>query len=100
PEWRRAFDLVLESYTLQVLPSKDRNPALAKITEYVAPGGFLIVVARARDEHDPQGEMPWPLTRTEMDHFKSLGLSEILFEDYVDQESPAIRRFRACYMRP
>ena len=44
--------------------------------------------------------MPWPLTRTEMDSFCQAGLVELGFEDYIDEETPPVRRFRATYARP
>lgn len=31
-------------------------------------------------------EMPWPLTKEELDEFKSSGLQQVQFEDYFDQE--------------
>jgi hypothetical protein len=43
--------------------------------------------------------MPWPLTRDELAAARSLGLCEVLFEDYMDNEDPPVRRFRACYRR-
>lgn len=98
-KWKEAFDLVLESYTLQVLPQELRVEALTKIYELVAPGGYLLLITRARDESDPKGSMPWPLTKSEVDQFISLGLANIYFEDYSDRENPPVRRFRACYHR-
>jgi SAM-dependent methyltransferase len=99
PQWTAAFDLVQESYTLQVLPPELRAAAMAKISEFIVPGGYLLFVTRARDESDPKGAMPWPLTRTEVDRFIALGLNSIYFEDYIDRETPPVRRFRACYQR-
>jgi SAM-dependent methyltransferase len=98
-QWTAAFDLVQESHTLQVLPPDLRMAAMAKISELVAPGGYLLFIARARDESDPKGAMPWPLTRQEADQFITLGLDNVYFEDYADGETPPVRRFRACYQR-
>ncbi len=99
PEWAQAFDIVIESYTLQVLPPSLRINAMRAIAGFVAPGGYLLFVTRAKEESDPPEDMPWPLTRREVDMFRSYGLEEIYFEDYWDNESPAVRRFRACYQR-
>lgn len=99
PQWTAAFDLVQESYMLQVLPPELRAAAMAKISEFIAPGGYLLFVTRARDESDPKGAMPWPLTRREVDQFIALRLNSIYFEDYTDGETPPVRRFRACYQR-
>jgi len=98
-EWHQAFDIVQESYTLQVLPPDLRAEALKRIANFVAPGGYLLFVTRGRSPSDPVGSMPWPLTRSEVDAFENLGLKSILFEDYTDQETPPVRRFRACYHR-
>ncbi|MCP5539420.1 MAG: class I SAM-dependent methyltransferase [Akkermansiaceae bacterium] len=98
-EWRGAFDFVWESYTLQVLPPDLRHCAIRQIAEFVAPGGELIVVTRAREDGDPEGEMPWPLTRDELRRFEDAGLVCASLEDYADSEAPPVRRFRALYRR-
>ena len=98
--WARAFHLVVEISTLHVLPPEPRARALSNAAELVAPGGTLLVVARAREENEPTGEMPWPLTRAEMDRFRSTGLTEMSFEDLNDTEDPPVRRYRAVYFRP
>ncbi len=98
-EWTAGFDLVLESYTLQVLPPELRAAAMEKISEFVAPSGYLLFITRAREESEFPGSMPWPLTRRETNGFAGHGLWEVYFEDYVDQERPPVRRFRACYQR-
>jgi SAM-dependent methyltransferase len=56
--WAGAFDLVVEAYTLQVLTGDARRTGIARTADLVAPGGRLLVVARARDEHDDPGTMP------------------------------------------
>jgi SAM-dependent methyltransferase len=100
-EWNGQFDFVLESYTLQVLPRNLRPEAIRRVASLVKPGGLLLMIARGREERDPPGEMPWPLTRSELDDFKNFGLRERTFEDYADQsESPPVRRFRAVYDCP
>ncbi len=98
-EWKRAFDFVLESYTLQVLPPDIQGRAIQYITDFIAPGGTLLVIARARKPEEPKGEMPWPLIREELDGFKAQGLQEVSFEEYLDREDPPVRRFRAEYRR-
>ena len=63
-EWHQAFDLVVESLTLQSLPDPPRRDAIGQVGQLVAPGGTLIVSALARDEDDDPGEgPPWALTR-------------------------------------
>ena len=99
PEWEMAFDFILESYTLQVLPENLRKPAMERISSFVAPGGTLLVIARGRESTDPPGDMPWPISRNELKHFAARGLMEVSFEDYFDQEAPPARRFRVEYTR-
>lgn len=97
-EWRGAFDLVVEIYTLQVLPPELRGKAIQQIAACVAPGGRLLVIARARDQSDDHGSMPWPLTRAELDQFANHGLKEVDFTEYLDtSEDPPVRRFKAEY---
>jgi len=97
--WRRAFDLVLEIYTLQVLPDDLRTKAMSLIGEFVATEGTLLVITRGRDESDHPGKMPWPLLRSELAEFSNAGLNEVEFEDYLDAEDPPVRRFRVEYHR-
>ncbi len=97
--WRGAFGFVLESYTLQVLPPALRGEAMAAIASFVAPRGMLLVIARGKDATDPKGAMPWPLTAEELAVFRSVGLWEASFEDYLDGEDPPTRRFRAVYRK-
>jgi SAM-dependent methyltransferase len=98
-EWRGKFDFVLESYTLQVLPPKIRREAIEQIASFVACRGTLLVIARGREPSDPEGNMPWPLTKDELEVFRSCGLSEVHFEDYLDNETPPVRRFRVTYRK-
>ncbi|HOG16679.1 MAG: tellurite resistance protein TehB [Syntrophaceae bacterium PtaU1.Bin231] len=98
-DWTRAFPLVLEAYTLQVLPPELREEAEERIAGFVAPGGCLLAVSRARGEEEPRGSMPWPLTEAEVRRFGAFGLTETFFEDFVDSEEPPVRRFRACFRR-
>jgi SAM-dependent methyltransferase len=97
--WRGAFDFVLEAYTLQVLPPTIRRAAVHQVADFVAPGGTLLVIARGRDSEQPEGEMPWPLTRSELSALEAAGLVCQSFEDYLDAEDPPARRFRATYRR-
>jgi SAM-dependent methyltransferase len=100
-EWLRAFDFVLEIYTVQSFPAAVRPKAIAAIAEFVAPRGQLLVIARGRGEGEPEGVgPPWPLTPAELDGFQRAGLAEELFEDYREPEPPWVRRLRVLYQRP
>jgi len=98
-EWKGCFDFVLESYTLQALPPEVRPQAIGSIAGFAKKGGMILLIARGRGEHEEEGKMPWPLTRRELDLFKTLGLREESFEDYFDRESPPVRRFRAVFVK-
>jgi SAM-dependent methyltransferase len=98
-EWQRAFDLVLEVYTIQPLPLELRERAIAAIAAFVAPGGRLIVVTRGRaDDADP-GELPWPVSRRELARFQQHGLREISFTETLGDEDPPVPRFVVEYMK-
>jgi hypothetical protein len=43
--------------------------------------------------------MPWPLTRDEILQFETTGLTIAEFEDFLDNESPPVRRFRVTLHR-
>jgi SAM-dependent methyltransferase len=97
--WCGAFDLVAETYTLQVLPPAARAVAGRALRTLVAPGGTLLVIARGREPSEPEGAMPWPLTRAEIEGLAGDGLTLVAFEDFLDDEDPPVRRFRAVLRR-
>jgi SAM-dependent methyltransferase len=97
--WRGAFDLVAETYTLQVLPPPARAKAGAVLRTLVAPGGTLLVIARGRELDEPEGAMPWPLTHAEVEGLAGDGLVLSSFDDFLDHEDPPVRRFRATFRR-
>jgi SAM-dependent methyltransferase len=91
-EWRQAFDLVVEMFTVQAMPVELRERATAAVASLVAPGGTLFVVAsrRADGEALPVSP-PWPLDRAELDAFGSAGLTQVTAE----QAGPAPTTWRA-----
>ena len=98
--WRHSFHFVFEANTLQVLPAALRLRAIENIAGFLCPGGRLLLIARGREPSDPEGQMPWPLTRAELSAFTAVGLEELSFEDFLDLEDPAdpsVRRFRVLY---
>jgi SAM-dependent methyltransferase len=96
-DWERNFDFVFEANTVQALPAEIRTEAIRRIAAFVRPGGRLLAVVRGRKSDEPEGELPWPLTRAEMNEFVSAGLTEESFEEYFDNEEPPARRFRGLY---
>jgi SAM-dependent methyltransferase len=99
-KWDRKFDFVFEANTVQALPASMRAQAIQNIAGLVGPGGKLLAIVRGREAHEPEGEMPWPLTRAELGEFVRAGLAEENFEEYFDNEDPPARRFRVIYARP
>jgi SAM-dependent methyltransferase len=93
PGWSRAFDF--EAYTVQVLPGEARAAAAQSIGRLVAPGGTLLAVARSRAAEDPEGLMPWPLTRAELDEFAVPGLGLAELEEILEPGDPPVPRFVA-----
>jgi SAM-dependent methyltransferase len=99
-EWERKFDFVFEANTVQALPAEIRAVAMQSIAAFVRPEGRVLAILRGRASDEPVGELPWPLTRTEMNEFVRAGLTEESFEEYFDNEEPPARRFRGLYNRP
>jgi ubiquinone/menaquinone biosynthesis C-methylase UbiE len=99
-EWERKFDFVFEANTVQALPAEIRAGAIERIAAFVRPRGKLLAIVRGRGLDEPEGELPWPLTRAEMNEFVRAGLREATFEEYFDNEEPPARRFRGLYTRP
>jgi len=98
--WCGRFDFVFEANTLQVLPAALRPQATKNIAAFLRPGGLLLVIARHREPSDPEGQMPWPLTRAEISAFTAHGLKEVLFDILPDVSEPDVRRFRVLFHRP
>ena len=94
PQWRAAFDLVLESNNVQALPKPVRDRAIARVGPLVAPGGTLLVLAVAATGGDGGGP-PWPLTRAEIDAFAAPGLTPVRVEELTDAGDPLVRRWLA-----
>jgi SAM-dependent methyltransferase len=98
-DWKQAFDFVLEVFTLQAMRDELRAQAIARVTEFVAPRGQLLIICRGRDDSDPPGDLPYPLLKRELAQVQRQGLRELSFEDFMDTEEPPVRRFRVRYQR-
>jgi SAM-dependent methyltransferase len=98
-EWRHAFDLVVEVFTVQALPDPPRPSAIAAVSSLVARGGTLVAVASARSAGEPADGPPWPLTRAEIEAFATGGVEVVRIEDLRRQPAPFSRRWRAEFTR-
>lgn len=95
---KRKYDLIIESYTLQVLPVELRQKLIKQLPEWLNNSGVLIVICRGRDKDEFAGAMPFPLTREELKPIEE-NCKLISFEDYFDKETPPVRRFRIKYQK-
>jgi SAM-dependent methyltransferase len=98
-EWRQAFDLVVESLTVQALPVAERGPAIAQVPRFVAPGGTLLVIAAGR-ETPPGDGPPWPLDRAEVEAFAVDGVEPVLIAEIRDPADRTNLRWQAEFSRP
>jgi SAM-dependent methyltransferase len=97
-EWRSAFDLVHECYTLQALPESLLAGAARSLAWLLAPGGRLLVIARARDDGQKLEGPPWPLTRVQIEALAVDGLRLEKLED-SPAEGGRVRHWRAAFRR-
>jgi SAM-dependent methyltransferase len=98
--WSTAFDLVVESITVQALPASVRPRAIAAIPALLAPCGTLLVLSAAREPEDPADGPPWPLVRAEIEAFATGGVQTVRIEDIRGAPGPWARRWRAEFTRP
>jgi SAM-dependent methyltransferase len=98
-QWADAFDLVVESLTVQALPLAYRSAAIAAVASTVAPGGRLLVIAAARaGDAPPESGPPWPLSRAELESFGQDGLHAVRVED-LPNPGTGVHRWRAEFQR-
>ncbi|MDQ3654193.1 MAG: class I SAM-dependent methyltransferase [Chloroflexota bacterium] len=97
--WIKAFDLVVESQTIQALPPAMREEVIAHVVSLVAPGGTLIVQAVAANEGDVYEGPPWPLNRADIDRFAAR-LDPVEISHLPAPGQPAFQRWRAEFQRP
>ena len=99
--WRAAFDVVVESLTVQSLPVPWHERAIAAVCSLVAPGGTLVVIAGARGDDEEAGGPPWLLTRVEVEMFSSGDLEPVAVEELqAPDPGPGSRRWRLELRRP
>ena len=97
--WEQKFGLVVEIRTLQSLPLASRAEAAAGIAATVAPGGRVFVHGLARDDGEPPGTRPWPLSPGDLAGFTRAGLAKT--ELAVRVIGPGRKRVvTAVYTRP
>ncbi|HEX4724847.1 MAG TPA: class I SAM-dependent methyltransferase [Pseudonocardiaceae bacterium] len=91
-----AFDLVVEIFTVQALPTNVRATAIANVGRFVGPNGTLIAIGSGQDEKDgPVSGPPWPLTRPEVESFATRELIQVRIADHRDPDDPGWFRWLA-----
>lgn len=95
-EFTGRYDLVVEIYTLQAMPLNLREQAITATGNLAEE---LLIICRGRDETDPPGELPWPLTRQDLEALTTTGLTLVQHEDFDDPYDPGKRRFRSHWRR-
>jgi len=68
-----------------------RSKVIDSIAAFVAPGGKLVVVCRAREDDDKPDQLPWPLSRKELSRFEEDGLEQTYFDEIWDEEEEQTR---------
>lgn len=99
PEWKNAFEFVLEVYTIQPLPLEMRPQVIDAIAGFVAPGGELLVVTRGREDDEEPLELPWALSRQDLSRFEHNGLEQISLTEMPGDEEEPITRFVVKYTK-
>jgi len=97
-EWRRAFDIVHECFTLQALTPALVPDAARSLASFVAQGGRLLVIAGAREPNEPQVTAWRPLTRAEIEALAVDGLRLTMLED-ISPQGCMPRHWRAEFRR-
>ena len=97
--WISGFEFVLEIYTIQPLPLELRPKVIDSISNFVAPNGKIVIVARGREDDEIPPELPWALSKKDLLQFEKNGLTQTHFEEMFDDEEPPVRRFVAEYER-
>lgn len=97
--WRNSFDLVHECYTLQALAAALLPQALEALAGFLAPGGRLLLVARARSEDEAAQGPPWPLPPSIFKEAERQELKALMIEDLSATAQIGSRHWRALLAR-
>ncbi|HEY6738453.1 MAG TPA: methyltransferase domain-containing protein [Actinopolymorphaceae bacterium] len=98
--WHGAFDLVVESMTVQSLPPPLHERAIDRVRRLLAPGGTLLVIGMVGDPDRPADGPPWPLTRAEVESFASGEVRMVRLDEITDTDRPDVRRWLGEFSRP
>ena len=99
-DWREAFDLVHETYTLQSLPLSLRGRAIARLPGFLRPGGQLLLICRVRPEGSEPSGPPWPLAPSELRPLAEAGLKLVEHEFVTVVADREIPHLFSLWQRP
>jgi SAM-dependent methyltransferase len=97
-DWHQAYDLVIESITVQALPPDLHEQAAAGVASLVGVGGLLVVISGARVGDEVPDGPPWPLTGDELGYFAVDGVERAVVETVPVGDGRI--RWRAEFRRP
>lgn len=102
--FRHRFELVVEISTLQALLPAQREAASLAIANLCGPRGVVLTICRARDDDSPldhSAPPPYPICPAELSALmEAAGLKPCrAFDDFMDDETPPVRRLRALFER-
>ena len=80
-EWRRAFDLVVEVFTIQSIHPNETARAISSVAELVSDGGTLLVYTLTSSDLDRRNGPPWPVDPVALEGFTQAGLVVAQRED-------------------
>ncbi|NNF00930.1 MAG: class I SAM-dependent methyltransferase [Pyrinomonadaceae bacterium] len=96
-EWDKAFQLVLEVYTIQALPLGLREKTIDAISSFVAENGEIVVVQRHRENNEEPEGLPWALSPKDLSRFEANGLKQVSRDEYFGDEEEPVKRFVVKY---
>lgn len=97
-DFTRAFDAVVEIYTIQSISLAQRPATLAALADTVAPEGRLFVRCMLRGDDDPVADRPWPVSRRDLLDLDRAGLTRV-DEDTIDRGPDRLPVLVADYVR-
>lgn len=98
-DWKKAFDFVVEVYTIQALPINLREKAIDYISSFVGKKGELVVVQRHRANDEEADGLPWALSPNDLSRFEKNGMRQISRNEYFGDEEEPIKRFVVKYIQ-
>lgn len=93
------FNFVFESLTIQSLPREFREKIINAVGSLLSEEGKILVVAHGIEEDkNPKGP-PWPMKKSEFEHFTGLGLKELEFKTIQEETKISNFKFYALYQK-